>query len=115
MKKGKIILGAAAFVLTAGTLLAMKARSKYLQVKLNGHYLQFKFNGHFQVLGTVSGVCTVTTCSTMNGLPPNEHPPICRTFFNGFLQVNTVNREYFHAKRIDGNCTTPTVHWTHHV
>jgi len=102
MKKGKIILSAAAFIVTAGTAFAMKAHGA--------------FSGKHIVYGTVGNVCTRSTCSTdVAGTGTTQ--PICKTVVQSTNKnvVKTVNSKYFASRTTNGKCTKPTVKWTHQL
>jgi hypothetical protein len=101
MKKGKIILSAAAFVVTAASVLAFKVHSK--------------FHNQGVIYGTKgSGVCTLSTCLTVPGTGVASGR--CHTINNSSPIALGTNGSgsYWKATNPSQNhrCTHPTIRWT---
>ena len=95
MQKGKLILGVAAFIVTAVSVFVFKAHAKVL-------------SGGANVFGSVSGFCTLTTCKT--GGPASANTQLCLTRLYRNLLANTVNGHMFRTN----TCTKkPVLFWTH--
>ena len=104
MKKGQIILGAAAFIVTAASSLAFKAQSKFI--------------GQHRLYGATSAGssnCTKSTCFTQ--LAGSHETPKCHTMVN---KVNTaftggLNATLWTTVTTTNNkkCSGATNHWTH--
>ena len=101
MKKGQIILGAAAFIVTAASSLAFKAHSKFI--------------GQHRLLGATSAGssnCTRSTCFTnVNGAQSGK----CHTVVNNRNTAFTHNGTLWTSfTTINGiKCANPTIKWTH--
>jgi hypothetical protein len=98
MKKGKIILGAAALIVATVSALALKAHSKYATGA--------------RVYGINDfGECTLSTCRTN---PSGKGQALCHTIFYLVSVVNTNGSgELWKAMNpFNGICTKPTFHWT---
>ena len=98
MKIGKIILGAAAFMVTSAAIVGFK--------------LKQQMTGHHRVYGSVQGFCTASTCSTAHGIISGQ-PDTCLTIHNQALIVATNNGCMFAERTAGGTCTKPTIKWTH--
>jgi hypothetical protein len=99
MKKGKIILSAAAFIVTAGSVLAFKAHSRFSPT---GHVVYG--------LTSTGGACVVSTCRTN---PSGRGDKItCRTSSGTTLVTNGAGEFYKSFNNSLQKCTAPTLHFT---
>jgi len=101
MKKGRIVLGAAAFVVTAASALAFKAHNA-----VSGHQL-------YGATRVGSSNCTLSTCFTnAAGLQTNK----CHTVINNVNTAFTGGAKTLWTKVTAINhkkCVTPIRRWTH--
>lgn len=101
MKKGRIVLGAAAFVVTAASALAFRAHNA-----ISGHQL-------FGETKVGSGNCTLSTCFTNTaGLESGK----CHTVVNLSHTAFTGGSKTLWTKVTSTNhvkCVTPIRRWTH--
>jgi hypothetical protein len=99
MKHSKIILSAVAFLVTAGSVLALRVHKKHQGV----------------IYGkTARGSCTLSTCFTCPG--PMCSAEVCHTVFSSTpiaLKTNGAGKYWKATNPSNGHiCTKPT-HWTH--
>jgi hypothetical protein len=97
MKKGKIILGAAAFIVTSASLFAFKATRSH-QSGLFGK--------------TAGGKCVLSTCFTNNALPVAGSQK-CLTVNGAKPLATNGSGGYWKATAAGHICTKPTADWTH--
>jgi hypothetical protein len=99
MKKGKLVLGTAAFIVTAVGAFAFRTH------KTSARIFGMDFRGH----------CLISTCFTNNSIALSGSLP-CHTIHGVALRAGSGAGTYWKATKGGANlgvCTQPTLHWTH--
>jgi hypothetical protein len=97
MKNGKIILGAAAFIVTAASTLAFTSKNSTTRHKMFGK--------------TAAGHCTQSTCTTVSS--GALHNGKCHAVANlSFTVAQGVSNTLWTSRTVNKGCTGATKSWT---